>query len=569
MSHPRRTKSVWIGSSILTALLLLGVVIAVPSFAAPEKIFSLNAPPTLDAGTHQDVKLRIKNETPSGNSSINSLEVYATGNVTIDDVSVPSGSPTWDETSISISNIPPIKNRNVYVITMDLTVGPADGCFGTITWDAKAWTGSSFSGENFRLLNDSYSNLVTNVSAGCYLAWSPAPADGTVGSTIPVGVKVYNGNNVEVTDNRSVSLIVQPEASVTVTGTPDASYPFSFSVTGTAAGQYTATASTTGMTDITANFTLLDTNSSISGQKWRDHDNDGVKDADEAGLGGWLIKAYDGSGAVAGTATTAANGNYTISGLTAGTSYTVCEFSPAEESGFEYRGWIQSVPSANTLCDGKSSGDADFEDAEPNGYSVSIAGPAGQAVTGKDFFNVRTITIPGDTITVTCDPTPPVNGQVYTVGDGINEPKAEVTIYPDGCKPGEYVFESWVSGGEQTVAFYPTFPKPNPPVLVAIEQNFQWVIDGDKTQSNLYYDDDVEYEPGKFVPERKMLFCKVDGQGNYADMPDPLGPSTNPDENDIWPHTTCLMDTWEEATSTGVYREDRTITLVDGTVRRK
>ncbi len=278
-----------------------------------------------------------------------------------------------------------------------------------------------------------------------------------------------------------------------------------------------------------------------------------MKDDDEAGLGGWLIKAYDGSGAVAGTATTAANGNYTISGLTAGTSYTVCEFSPAEESGFEYRGWIQSVPSANTLCDGKTSGDANFEDAEPNGYSVSIAGPSGEAITGKDFFNVRTITIPGTgTIEVTCDIDGPTT---YTVGDGINEPYAEVTVKPGECKPGEYVFESWISGGEQTVAFYPTFPKTN--VLVPIEQNFRWVIDGDKSQSNLFYDDDV---PG--VGERKMLFCQVDNQGNYSGMPDPVAPDTDP-------HTTCLLNTTEEATSTGVYREDTTITLVDGTVRRK
>lgn len=560
------------GVVVLAAALVLSVVAAAPSFAAPEKIWSINAPSSIPSGP-QTINLTVKNETPTGNSSINSLTIsHSNGVLSIVDVYPPSGTLVdKTATGFSISNLPPLKNGKSLTIAVDVVATPSDGCTGSVTWGGQAWTGSSFSGDEFRLLTTEknkegnlYSQLVTNVSAGCYLAWSPAPADGTVGSTISVGVKVYNGNNVEVTNNRSVSLSV-PGASVT--GSPDTTHPFSFSVSGSTAGQYTATASASGMTSITANFTLYDTNSSISGQKWRDHDNDGVKDADERGLEGWLIKAYDDSGAVAGSATTAADdssttgvdesGDYTISGLTAGESYTVCEFSPAEEDGFEYRGWIQSVPSANTLCDGKTSGNANFEDAEPNGYTVDISGPTRSDVTGKDFFNVRTITIPEHpTIELTCDIDGPTT---YTVGDGTNEPYAEVTVKPGECKPGEYVFESWISGGEQTVAFYPTFPKTG--TLVPIEQHFEWVIDGDKTQSNLYYDDDV---PG--VPERKMLFCNVVSDGAdgwvYDSMPAPVAPDADP-------HTTCLMSTTEVATTTGVYRVDITITLVDGTVRRK
>ncbi len=82
-----------------------------------------------------------------------------------------------------------------------------------------------------------------------------------------------------------------------------------------------------------------------------------------------------------------------------------------------------------------------------------------------NFGNVRTITIPGNTVTVTCSPTPGPAGDVYTVGDGTLEgPLASVTIFADSCKPGEYVFESWVdTNGEQQVVFHPNFPPTGTP----------------------------------------------------------------------------------------------------------
>ena len=283
------------------------------------------------------------------------------------------------------------------------------------------------------------------------------------------------------------------------------------------------------------------TDSSIAGQVWRDHDNDGDKDtADEAGQSGWIVRAFDGTTQAGATATTDADGNYTIGSLQSGKTYTVCEFAPAEQTGYEYRGWIQSVPGPNTPC-GQMSG------AEPNGISVAMPNLTTYTVADQDFLNVRTITIPGnpDTTEVDCGALPPDN--TFTVGDGVNDPIGTITVDPGDCKPGEYVFETWVSGDEQNVDFHPTVPSTEKMLLI---EDLEWVINGDRTQQTLYYDDFVG------VGEREMLFCVV-GESGSVGFPAPIAPDTAP-------HTSCLLNTTEDATSTGVVRHDTVYTEVDG-----
>lgn len=62
----------------------------------------------------------------------------------------------------------------------------------------------------------------------------------------------------------------------------------------------------------------------ITGVKWEDLDGDGIYDASEPGLPGWLIQLFDGSGTVIATTTTDADGRYTFSNLLAG-DYSVAE----------------------------------------------------------------------------------------------------------------------------------------------------------------------------------------------------------------------------------------------------
>jgi hypothetical protein len=88
---------------------------------------------------------------------------------------------------------------------------------------------------------------------------------------------------------------------------------------------------------------------------------------------------------------------------------------------------------------------------------------------------------------------------------------------------------------------------------VPLVEDYEWIINGDRTQQTLFYDDDG----AGGVPEREMLFCEVDGNGDFAAFPDPVA-------GDDDPHTSCLLNTTESPTETGVQRFDTVYTLIDG-----
>lgn len=100
----------------------------------------------------------------------------------------------------------------------------------------------------------------------------------------------------------------------------------------------------------------------ISGTVFFDMSYDGVRDADEAGLESWTVML---SGPVTATTVTDAAGNYSFTGLPAGT-YTVCEA--------QRFGWIQTAPQSPSGC------------ASGFGYTVVIT--AGGTVGQNDFGNV-------------------------------------------------------------------------------------------------------------------------------------------------------------------------------------
>lgn len=114
----------------------------------------------------------------------------------------------------------------------------------------------------------------------------------------------------------------------------------------------------------------------ISGTKFKDKDDDGVKDADETGLSGWKIRVYSGTTEVLGSpVTTDASGNYSIS-LNPGT-YTVCEEIT------DHTGWVQSYPTASTT--GSTSCTALGAALAARGWSVTVASQGSASL--KDFGN--------------------------------------------------------------------------------------------------------------------------------------------------------------------------------------
>jgi len=115
---------------------------------------------------------------------------------------------------------------------------------------------------------------------------------------------------------------------------------------------YSATGNTIRVDDVKLVY-LAASSSSISGMKFSDTNNNGVKDTLEPGLPGWKILL---TGDATDSAITDANGNYFF-GVNAG-NYTVSEVNQA--------GWTQTFPLSGT-------------------YSISIG--SGQNLTGRNFGN--------------------------------------------------------------------------------------------------------------------------------------------------------------------------------------
>lgn len=116
----------------------------------------------------------------------------------------------------------------------------------------------------------------------------------------------------------------------------------------------------------------------VSGTKFKDRDDDGVKDAADTGLSGWKIHVYSGTTEVTGSpATTDSSGNYSIN-LNPGT-YTVCEEIT------DHTGWVQSYPVAattgSTACPSTLGGGV----LAARGWSVTVVSQG--TVTLRDFGN--------------------------------------------------------------------------------------------------------------------------------------------------------------------------------------
>lgn len=101
--------------------------------------------------------------------------------------------------------------------------------------------------------------------------------------------------------------------------------------------------------------TIIDDDSAVSGQKWYDLDNDGVKDGDEPGLDDWLVEIVDESGnsiAEVVTASVDVNGDGQIDPFTERGRYTIEV--PAGTWGIrtvDQLGWIQTHPQSSSVAE--------------------------------------------------------------------------------------------------------------------------------------------------------------------------------------------------------------------------
>ena len=180
----------WLGALLFAAF-------ALPGYAAsPQKIFSISMAPQVLSGGSVSLQATIKNESPNGNSTINSLTIALPSGYTIDSTVTPTtnwiGQITTTAASISMSNLTPLKPQVSFVLTFQAIAPSATSGCQQSTWNAQAWTGSSFAGDTFAQLfpPNTTAQPYTSVASSESLAFSQQPSNVVEGSAISPAVAV-------------------------------------------------------------------------------------------------------------------------------------------------------------------------------------------------------------------------------------------------------------------------------------------------------------------------------------------------------------------------------------------
>lgn len=292
----------------VTALVL--AAFALPGIAAPAKIYSLNITPTsVASGAATAMTVVLKNETPTGNSSINSYVLSVTSGLTIASASTANGTVAVAPGggSVAVTNMSPVKNGQSTTLTVNVT-SPASCSASQATWSAVTWTGSSLGGDNFALVPNRSSGLTTTItSAGCSLQFSVPPQSSVAGTLPAVTVQEIGGlGNVPVT----ISVNTGPGALTGTLTQPASGGLATFSDLGlTTLGTYTLTAQAPGYGSVTSvSFTIFagtlgcnTSNNYDSSTGSVDHTLDPDNDNSYVGTPGWALRRganTDGSGCV-------------------------------------------------------------------------------------------------------------------------------------------------------------------------------------------------------------------------------------------------------------------------------
>jgi hypothetical protein len=189
--------------AFLAAVLVAAVAPLAAAQSGPAKLYSLifNPASVSSAGTNVDgtttITATLKNETPNGNSSINSFALAVAGNLSITAMAVPNGvvapamSVAAPVKSVNVQNMPPLKNGKTFVFTLRVKADVApSGCNATsASWSASVYTGSSLAGDTFAL-PPGFSMPVTSITAGCTLSFATQPVGTLAGGVIGGPVKI-------------------------------------------------------------------------------------------------------------------------------------------------------------------------------------------------------------------------------------------------------------------------------------------------------------------------------------------------------------------------------------------
>jgi hypothetical protein len=375
----------------LVAATVVLALLALPGNAAPEKQFSLRFPTSLGAGT-QNITVTLKNETPNGNSNINSFRITGTTAATgfsINSISPGSGVLSNGNKTISVSGISTLKPQQIATYTLNITV-PSVGCAGgSIAWTGAAFTGNSLNGDPFRLHSQTESGpsqLTTSISAGCTTIsvnkYEDANANGSKGATEGAPTQSFSfdlksGSTTLQTKSTNASGVATFDAVSTGSYTVCESAPLPSGwhntdpTDGTGCKSVTASSATASVTFGNAKDITIDVN------KFQDSNLNGTQQDGEPGLDGWDF-TLDGNAA----GTTAGGGALSFT-ASPGVSHDVCEV--AQDGWFSTTGGdCQTI----TAGDATSASTVSLDFGNAHGELGCTSEDNNIAVTGDDDPNV-------------------------------------------------------------------------------------------------------------------------------------------------------------------------------------
>ncbi|MFN7964020.1 MAG: SdrD B-like domain-containing protein [Thermoanaerobaculia bacterium] len=198
--------------------------------------------------------------------------------------------------------------------------------------------------------------------------------------------------------------------------------------------------------DFTYDFGYYANVGSLGDRVWRDDNGNGAQESGEPGINGVTVRLHDSGGAVIATQTTAGDGNYSFTGLPAG-SYSVEVVASTLPAGYVQTYDLDGTGTANTaaatLAAGQNRTDVDFGyRAQPTGGSLGDrlwldADDDGVQDGGESGINGATVRLRNSSGTVMATQVTSGNGNYLFTGlaAGLYTVEVDATTLPAGVTP--------------------------------------------------------------------------------------------------------------------------------------
>ncbi|MEA2602424.1 MAG: large repetitive protein [Acidobacteriota bacterium] len=354
---------------------------------------------------------------PSAARQVN-LSGFATATLTVD-FHIKGVEPD-DAVVIEVS-----KDGGATYTALETLTGYTGTYISSRTYDISAYIASNTRirfrvSNNYGASDDLFKVDTVRIDAGCTpqtfslgdLVWKDTDGDGVQDSGEPgisgVTVQLLNSSNAviatDVTDSSGIYGFSNVAAGTytvkVVSSSLPAGYTPTYDLDGISSPHEAMVNLTANRTDVDFGYRPVAGTLSVGDRVWKDANGNGKQDSDEAGISGVTVQLLNSGGTVIATTTTNSSGNYSFTGLTAGTYTVKVVTSSLPSTTFTETYDLDGVSSANqaTFSLTASRTDVDFGYHFPS-PTAGGTGTLGYWKNHPDAWPVQSITIGGITYT--------------------------------------------------------------------------------------------------------------------------------------------------------------------------